>query len=156
MTATINLGTGSTSSSLVARVKVHDPQAWRRFVELYSPLVYSWCRRAGLQSPDAADVLQDTFQAVAVGIRSFQHGGPDQTFRGWLWTIARNKLRDHFRRRNVQPQALGGTAGDEELQRLIADEKSPSELVPASASPLFARALELVRCKFEPRTWDAF
>jgi RNA polymerase sigma-70 factor (ECF subfamily) len=149
-------GTGSTSSSLIARVKARDPEAWRRFVELYSPLVYSWCRRAGLQAPDAADVLQETLQAVAAGIRSFQHGGPGQTFRGWLWTIARNKLRDYFRRRNIQPQALGGTDGDEELQRLIADDESQSESLPASASPLFARALELVRAEFEPRTWDAF
>jgi RNA polymerase sigma-70 factor (ECF subfamily) len=153
--ATFISGTGSTSSSLIARVQAHDADAWRRFVELYSPLVYFWCRRAGLQPSDAADVLQDTFQSVASGIGAFQHGGPGHSFRAWLWTIARNKLRDYFRRRNVQPQSLGGSGADEQLQKLIADDDA-SESLPASASPLFARALQLVRAEFEDRTWDAF
>ena len=31
---------GSTSSSLLRRVKLQDPDAWRRLVRLYEPLVF--------------------------------------------------------------------------------------------------------------------
>lgn len=61
-----SIGTaGSTSSSLLVRVKARDQEAWTRLVRLYGPLVDFWLRRAGLQSADAHDVLQDVFQAVA-------------------------------------------------------------------------------------------
>ena len=54
----------ATSSSLLVRVKAQDQQAWRQFVHLYSPLVYHWCRRVGLQQADASDVGQEVFKAL--------------------------------------------------------------------------------------------
>ena len=58
-------GAGSISSSLLARVKGRDADAWRRLVKLYGPLVYDRSRQAGLQAEDAADVVQEGFAAVA-------------------------------------------------------------------------------------------
>jgi len=59
---TYSVGTtiGSTSSSLLARVKSCDQEAWRRLVQLYSPLVDFWIRRTKLQPADARDVFQGT------------------------------------------------------------------------------------------------
>ena len=37
-----------TSPSLLLRVQGNDQDAWTRLVNLYAPLVYHWCRRAGL------------------------------------------------------------------------------------------------------------
>jgi hypothetical protein len=59
-----------TSSSLIERVKMHDPAAWRRFAELYGPIVYGWSLRQRLQPHDAADVVQDPRSSVA----DFGHG----------------------------------------------------------------------------------
>src|SRR4051812_19850568 len=87
-----------TSASLLDRIRADDPEAWRRFVQLYSPLVYSWCRRAGLNTEDTADLTQEVFRSVAGHVGSFRRDRPGDTFRGWLWTITRNKLRDFFRR----------------------------------------------------------
>ena len=56
---------GSTSSSLLVRVKARDQEAWGRLVRLYGPLVAFWIRRAGLQDADARDVFQEVFAAVA-------------------------------------------------------------------------------------------
>ena len=53
-----------TSISLLDRVKAQDPVAWQRLNVLYSPLIYSWTRRLGLNSEDSADVLQEVFRAV--------------------------------------------------------------------------------------------
>src|SRR5436190_20536033 len=93
----------ATSLTLLERVRSADPDAWRRLVHLYSPLVFSWARRAGLGDPDAADLVQDVWQSVAASLDRFQRDASTGTFRGWIWTIARNKLRDHSRKRHGEP-----------------------------------------------------
>jgi RNA polymerase sigma-70 factor (ECF subfamily) len=91
---------GSTSSSLLERAKSRDPDAWRWLAEFYGPLVYNWARAAGLQPSDAADVAQEVFRSVSVKLADFRHDRTHDSFRGWLWTITRNKVRDyHFQRR---------------------------------------------------------
>ena len=87
-----------TSTSLLGRAKAGEGEAWSRLVELYAPLLYEWSRRNGLQADDAADVAQDVFATVARKLDSFRRDRPGDSFRGWLWTIARNKINDHFRR----------------------------------------------------------
>ena len=57
---------GSTASHLLEQVKANEEPAWRRLATLYTPLVYSWARRAGLQTEDAADVVQEVFRAVFI------------------------------------------------------------------------------------------
>src|SRR5262245_12362275 len=89
----------STSHTLLERVKQHDPEAWRRFVTLYGPVVYRWTQRQGLREHDVADVVQEVFQAVAEHIGRFQRRTAHDSLRGWLWTVTRNKIHDHFRRR---------------------------------------------------------
>src|SRR5262245_54299739 len=84
----------ATSRSLLDRVRTNDAAAWDRLVALYAPLVFHWCRRWDLQHQDAADILQDVFQAVATHIAQFRKEREGDTFRGWLRTITRNKVRD--------------------------------------------------------------
>ena len=60
---------GTTSVSLVDRLKWDDPEGWRRHVRLYGPLIYRWCRRGRLQPEDAADVVQEVFRTVAANPR---------------------------------------------------------------------------------------
>ena len=100
---------GSTSTSLLDRVKAGEAEAWERLADLYGPLVYGWCRQSGLQAEDAADVGQEVFGAVLARVERFRRDRPGDSFRGWLWTITRNKIRDHFRRRSGKAQAQGGT-----------------------------------------------
>jgi hypothetical protein len=64
---------GSTSSNLLLLIKAKDQEGWRRFVHLYGPLVYGWCRRFGLQEADAADVGQDVFRKAIQSIDGFHH-----------------------------------------------------------------------------------
>jgi RNA polymerase sigma-70 factor (ECF subfamily) len=148
----------TTSRGLLERVKVDDEAAWYRLVDLYAPLVYRWCRRCDLAEQDAADVFQDVFQAVASHIAGFHKDKEGDTFRGWLRTITRNKVRDHFRKLGREPAGEGGTDAQIRLAAL-----------PAAASPaeddsgeqradrgLFGRALSQIRMEFEPRTWQAF
>ena len=84
----------STSLSLLQRVKDQDPDAWRRLVRLYGPVVFLWCRRAGLTGPDAADAVQKVWMSVATHLAEFHREPPKDSFRGWLRTITRRKLID--------------------------------------------------------------
>jgi len=148
---------GSTSSSLLNRVREGEADAWHRLARLYTPLVYSWCRRFHLTREDTADVLQEVFRAVHVGLPSYRHDRENDTFRGWLWTIAHRKIQDHFRSRENRPQAQGGTDAYRQLQNLPT---APSEdLASFHGSPfggLARRAIELMRQDFEEPTWRAF
>ena len=45
----------ASSPSLLVAVQRRDPEAWRRLVSIYGPLVYDWGQRKGLQAADAAD-----------------------------------------------------------------------------------------------------
>jgi RNA polymerase sigma-70 factor (ECF subfamily) len=145
---------GSTSVSLLERVKAHDQDAWRRLVQLYGPLVYQWCRRWELRHDDVADVFQEVFQAVAAQIPSFRRDRPGDSFRGWLWTITRHKLADHFRRQGRVPLAAGGSDAQ---QRLLELPEPPTETDPsATDGSLVHRALEHIRGEFEERTWTMF
>jgi len=100
---------GSTSPSLLARAQANQATAWEQLVDLYAPLVYHWCRRAGLGAEDTADVFQEVFRAVARHLPNFRRERAGDTFRGWLRTIARNKIHDHYRRTWGKAQAAGGT-----------------------------------------------
>src|SRR5438132_947137 len=100
---------GSTSRSMLAGAQHDEPAAWTRLIVLYAPLVMVWCRRWGVARQDLTDVAQDVFAAVARSVARFRKEQPQDTFRGWLATIARNKVRDYFRRRGDEPAAAGGT-----------------------------------------------
>ncbi len=154
---------GSTSRSLLERAKLYDAASWSRLVTLYAPLVASWCRRWGVAEQDIGDVLQEVFSAVAAHLDRFRKERPADTFRGWLSTIARNKTRDHFRRRAHEPAAAGGTEASMRLQDL--PDARPGDPGDDSADqpgddPVFdavlLRALESIRGEFHERTWRAF
>jgi len=155
---------GSTSRSLLANANLAVPAAWERLVRLYAPLVASWCRRWGVAEQDVSDVLQDVFAAVANHLDGFRKDRPTDTFRGWLWTIARNKVRDHFRCRAAEPAADGGTEATKQMQQIpdaseggessdvTDDELSDNALL----DNLLRQALESIRGEFHERTWRAF
>jgi RNA polymerase sigma-70 factor, ECF subfamily len=149
----------STSSSLIRRAQQHDPDAWQRLVDLYGPLVFYWCRRKGqLSSAEASDVFQEVFVAVNGALPRFALGEARQTFRGWLWTITRNKIRDHYRRWKNEPRAVGGTDAGRRLAEIPEtwDVASADPADRAEMGSLFQRALDLVRDQFAERTWQAF
>lgn len=73
-----------TSPTLPEKVRQNDSGAWERLVSLYTPLVYYWCKIAGLQRPDAEEVGQEVFLAVAASLKTFSHDREGARFRGWL------------------------------------------------------------------------
>jgi RNA polymerase sigma-70 factor (ECF subfamily) len=156
MTIAAQDASSETSSSLLHRAKSRDPEAWRRLAELYGPVVYGWVRAAGFREQDAADIVQEVFQAVLTSLDRFRQDKPTDRFRDWLWTITRRRAVDFLRLRAAHPAAAGG----DEAQRLLQElpQRLPEQAAPEDGSlqgELVRRALELVRPEFADHTWQA-
>ncbi len=152
----------STSPSLLLRARAGEALAWQRLVQLYSPLVYNWARRTGLQAQDAADVSQETFAAVASRLNSFDDQRTGATFRGWLWTITRNKSADWVRNQEKQPGAVGGSWNLAKLDQRPAPAENQIDASDSAAQSsndqleIVQRALAMIRGSFQKNTWQAF
>lgn len=143
------------SSMLLADVQQMDAAAWSRLVDTFGPIVYRWCRSSGVNPADASDVVQEVFASVARGIPSFRREKDQGSFRSWLATITRNRIRDHFRRRAAREAAAGGTDALRQLEQ-HADSLDSTICPDNAAKPIVRRVLDGVRAEFEPSTWNAF
>ena len=149
----------STSRSLLARLRDDEAEAWDRLVALYAPLVYYWCRKFDLPEQELADIVQDVFGSVSANIGQFKKQRPGDTFRGWLRTIARNKVYDYYRRQGREPTGVGGTDAQTRFSQVpdaefdFAEDQDEDQ---AASTALFYRALDSIRADFQPRTWEAF
>ena len=147
---------GSISSTLLERLKARRPEAWERLVDLYGPVVYRWCRWSGVWAGDVPDVVQDVFAAVATYIADFHRQRPGDSFTGWVRTITRSKVYDHFRKQHGHPPAQGGTDAQEAMVTIRNPPASSVDIPPGANAAILPHALELVRAEFENRTWEAF
>lgn len=153
------VGGSSVSSSLLVRLRARDEAAWERLVELYGPLVYRWCRRAGLQESDAADVGQEVFRGVATGMDRFRRDRPGDSFRRWLWTITRTKLMDYWRRQASEPAAKGGSDARLRMEQVaegMSEEYSEMDTVEQDQDEVLHGTLRIVQTDFARHTWQAF
>ena len=146
----------STSTSLLQRACADDQLAWQRLCRLFGPSVYRAARKLGLGVEDAADIVQDVFTSVARSLARFDRSEPGSTFRGWLYVITRNKVRD--RARMLSRRLETAPATDLQLDiNLAADEVDDdfSDDV-TETQRIVHRALEVIQIEFERSTWQAF
>ena len=90
-------------------------------------------------------------------IDRFRREKAGDSFRGWLWGVTRNRLRDHFRKQADRVVAVGGSEAQAYLQEFADQEPAcddPSNA--ASHAGLVRNALELIRDEYEDRSWQAF
>ncbi|MDA1052076.1 MAG: sigma-70 family RNA polymerase sigma factor [Planctomycetota bacterium] len=141
----------STSATLLLRLKDGGDEAdWRRFMNLYTPLLYYWATRNGLQAADAADLVQDVLVLLVKKLPEFTYD-EQGSFRGWLRTVTLNRLRDLQRRRGETTLEDGEWPIDQAAEEDTRDAFWEVEY----RQHLVARALEVMRDSFEPTTWKA-
>ncbi|QDU63633.1 RNA polymerase sigma factor [Planctomycetes bacterium Pan216] len=147
-----------TSSSLLGQLKAApDDDAWRRFVQRYSPIIHDWLRRQGLQDHDLRDVGQDVLMTVVREMPGFTYDRRRGHFRGWLRQVVVNRLRMFWRQRKhrARGQADGYT---EDFVDQLADPNSDAarQWNEVYDRQISAQVLETLRGEFEPTTWQAF
>jgi RNA polymerase sigma-70 factor (ECF subfamily) len=140
-----------TPASLLERLRrPGDAQAWARFVELYTPLLYHWARRAGLQEADAADLVQEVLALLFRKLPELTYD-PGRSFRAWLRTVTLNKWREGLRHRLPVPVGDGGT---------LAEAAAPDEMAAFEEAEyrqsLVRQALRALEGEFPASTWKAF
>jgi RNA polymerase sigma-70 factor (ECF subfamily) len=137
----------TTSLSLLERLRSpSDDAAWRQFVDLYTPLLCQWARRAGLQESDVADLVQDVFTTLVRVLPEFQYDS-HKSFRGWLKTVLMNRWRN-------QRASRRATVVHGPLEEIPAPE-FPEPLSEAEYRALVvAQAMRIMEGSFEPVTWQ--
>ena len=146
-----------TSITLIEAIRQDNQRAWNRFVRLYTPLVYSWCRNLGLKADDVSDIAQDVFVAVHRSIYSFK---PNQkasgAFRSWLWGITRNKIQDHHRTHGHKANGKGGTDFHNLIQQVQEEDEPETVDGLHPRQILLQSAFEILEKEFNEPTWLCF
>ena len=101
--------------------------------------------------------IRDSLQAVSGGIRKLDYDPRRGSFRGWLFTVVRNKLR-HFLAAQRRPgRGTGDSDAQHRLQELPAREEDETVWWDEEYERrVFAWAAEQVRGTFSDSTWQAF
>jgi RNA polymerase sigma-70 factor (ECF subfamily) len=149
-----------TRASLLVRIRDgRDHEAWRQFVELYAAVVYGFARKRGLQDADAADIMQEVLRSVASAAGRLEYDPSRGSFRGWLFTITRNKV---FNFLAAARHRLGDGSGDTGVrEKLEAQPGRASDQDLASwdeeyEGNLAAVAMRRVQGEVQQATWQAF
>ncbi|MFO0928566.1 MAG: RNA polymerase sigma factor [Gemmataceae bacterium] len=116
----------TTSPSLLERVRAErDVQSWNRFIDLYTPLLFAWAGRLGLDRHDAADLAQDVLTALVQKLPTFRYDAR-LSFRAWLKSILLNRWRNRVRTAGrlavADPAALAEVPAEVETPFLEAEE----------------------------------
>jgi RNA polymerase sigma-70 factor (ECF subfamily) len=147
-----------TSASLLERLSDRpDGAAWRRLVDLYTPLLRGWLGRHGLQACDVEDLVQDVLAVVVRELPHFRHNRRTGAFRRWLRTILVHRLRDFWRARQLRPQPAGGDRWQHLLEHLSDPDDPLSRLWDEEHDRHVVRLLlERIEGDVTPSTWQAF
>jgi RNA polymerase sigma-70 factor (ECF subfamily) len=116
---------------------------------LYTPLLFYWARRQGMNQEDAADLVQEVL-TLLVQLPQFEYQ-PEKSFRRWLHTVTLNKWRERGRRKSL-PKAGADDPGLSQAVETAVDQ--PFEEA-EYRQQLVAQALQIMQAEFEPTTWKA-
>ena len=150
-------GDDATSLTLLGRLRTAAPDAleWSEFVRRYGPQVDRWCRRWGLQGADAEDVTQTVMARLAARIRDFKHERPG-SLRGYLKSITHYAWQDLLESQRRAPVGSGQSTMLQRLGEVAARDDLMARLAETYDGELLELAVERVRLRVEPRTWEAF
>lgn len=148
----------ATSISLLGRAaNPADSDSWNRLVELYVPLMRRWLRQYDVQESDANDLIQDVFAVLMQELPKFNHNHQVGAFRSWLRHVLVNRLRNYWRDRQHRPPAKGGSSLAEQLNQLEDENSQLSQVWNQQHDrEVLAKLMEVVRPRFEEKTWQAF
>jgi RNA polymerase sigma factor (sigma-70 family) len=144
-----------TRPTLLERLRdADDAAAWQDFYDRYWRAMYAFAKRCGCHDQTAEEVVQDAMVGVFHNRGVFRYDPGRGRFRNWLFTLVRQKLALHHRRR----QGRARPAGDP-----LAEPLAPTDAASPEAAweevfegNLLLALLEAVRREVGPETYQAF
>jgi RNA polymerase sigma-70 factor (ECF subfamily) len=124
----------------------HAPPGMRELYQAYVLPVYAYIASRVGQTPDAEDLVSETFLKVVEGLHTFRWQGT-QSFSAWLFRIAHNVVQDFFR----QSYKQGTSVQLDDIRALPSTALLPDELVLQKEQ--FAHLYHLMRT-ISPRRQD--
>lgn len=91
---------GADFATVLQAARLGAEWAWTNIYRELSPAVLRYLRANGASEPE--DLLGETFVQVVGGLPAFT-GSSEVQFRAWVFTIARNRLLDEWRRCSRRP-----------------------------------------------------
>src|SRR5262245_7877165 len=147
----------TTRPSLLVRLRDgRDKEAWSEFVRLYAPLVYGYARKQRLRDADAADLVQDVLQQIALSMGQFRYDTSRGKFRSWLFKVTRNRLHTYWHANRKYNRASGDSAVQALLEQQPAENGDDGLWEREYQQRLLSVAVAQVRQEFEEVTWQAF
>ena len=115
-----------TRSSLINRLKATiNGESWEVFFNTYWELIYSVARRKGLSEADSQDIVQETILKVHKSLERFQYNRERGSFKGWLRTITRSRLVEHYKKQQRQPPTQQPRENEDDPLVNLADPQGP-------------------------------
>src|SRR5262249_11939773 len=116
-----------------------------------------FARKRGLQDADAADLMQEVLRSIASSVHRLDYDAARGTFRGWLFTVTRNKVFNFLESRGRRVQGSGGSRVQQRPgQRADIGEGTSGEWEADYQRSLVAQATERIKGEFQAATWSAF
>lgn len=156
-----NLSPETTSASLLLQLRQGDQEAWKRFADLYGPLLAHWVKRwferNDLEPVGLDDIVQNVFVRVNEYIGKFERSR-SASFRKWLHRISDSQASDFFARHCKEEPTLSPT-GIDRLHRIASPEIPFDESMDEPEEDkriLLQSILKMIETDFQPQTWQAF
>lgn len=150
-----------TRATLLAKLRAADGSAewnaaWERFYARYHGLIRTWCVGKGLTDADADEVVSRVLLVLSRRMAEFDYD-PSRRFRGWLHTVVVNEVRGCLGRRASRSGDYA-TGGEEALPEVVDPAAEAQELADTidGQREVLRVALDRVRGRVEPRTWEVF
>ena len=109
-------------ADLVIRARSGDDPAFGQLIRRHQDAVFRFLSHQVQGAADASDIAQETFVAL---FRSLERYDTSRPFLAWAFVIARNKARDHHRRR----AALRWVGVDDQYDRMASPAPDPEREV---------------------------
>jgi RNA polymerase sigma-70 factor (ECF subfamily) len=126
-------------AELLRALGAGDAHAFARLYDRYDRACFQFIRRTlgGAHADAAEDLHQETWMSVSKNAASFD--ARKASFAAWLFTIARHKVWDHFRRQKVVVLA----SAEDDAVTMVADE-GPTPLEQVESRELAQRLVSAV------------
>ena len=144
-----------TRETLLEKIRnKHDDNSWEDFVYYYKNFIYMLCRRMKLAHHDSEEVVQKVLIVIWNKLPEFKYDRK-QKFRGWLYRVTRNNVRDFYKhvfRHNAKIDNAAKAFLNEEENLSKFDEVAEEEW----KSYIASMALDNIREKYAENVVEVF